>query len=125
MERGFRKQTTPADQSGGRSPMARLRRRYARGFTRPSAFLMFWTLGSEMPRALLICEPVFPDSTSFFTLARVSSVIMARLRRFAFAAPFEGLPRRAVREDPEDALSAFTKSFSDSYPDRKSTRLNS
>src|SRR6185312_5511267 len=56
---------------------------YLRALTRPSAFLMFCTLGSEIPTSLAICAPVLPDSESFFTWARVASVITERLRRLA------------------------------------------
>src|SRR5262245_45455729 len=52
-----------------------------RFFTRPSAFLMFCTLGIEIPTVAAISFPVLPASTSFFTWARVSSVMMARVRR--------------------------------------------
>lgn len=49
--------------------------------TNPSAFLMFCTLGREILSVFAISIPVFPPATSIFTCARVSSVIVARLRR--------------------------------------------
>ena len=66
---------------------------FARPFTSPSSFLMFCTLGSEIPTLSAICEPVLPAPTSFFTRARVASVIFARLPRLVTFAAFGGLLR--------------------------------
>ena len=52
-------------------------------FTSPSAFLTFCTLGREIPTALAIWLPDLPAFTSFFTWARVASVMTARLRRYS------------------------------------------
>ncbi len=41
---------------------------------------MFWTLGSEIPNALATWDPVLPALTNWPTLARMASVIVARLR---------------------------------------------
>ena len=54
--------------------------------TSPRAFLMFCTLGIEIPKDLALCEPVFPALTSVFTWMRVASVILARL--WALGVPF-------------------------------------
>ena len=45
---------------------------------------MFCTLGTEILRVLAISAPVLPASNNFFTSARVSSVIFARVRVFFF-----------------------------------------
>src|SRR5690606_3623749 len=51
-----------------------------RAFTSPSSFLMFCTLGTEMPSSLAIWAPVLPDDTASFTCCFISGVIFARLR---------------------------------------------
>jgi hypothetical protein len=39
----------------------------ARALTRPNSFLMFWTLGREIPNSFAIAAPVFPASTAPLT----------------------------------------------------------
>ena len=63
----------------------------------PRAFLMFCTLGREIPTALAIWEPVLPTSTSFFTRARIALVILARFRFFSFDAATAFLRRPGPR----------------------------
>ena len=77
-------------------------------FTRPNAFLMFRTLGSEIPTALATCDPVLPALTSFFTRARMALVILARLRVFGVAAAFLGLPTLRLARSMPPPTAALT-----------------
>src|SRR5476651_1525620 len=77
---------------------------------------MFCTLGSEIPSAFAIWEPVLPDSTSFLTDALVSSVMIERLRRLEPGA-LGALPFAPLRDEPPAAdLRAFKNSLSDEKP---------
>jgi len=74
---------------------------YLRAFTNPRAFLMFWTLGGEIPTVFAISAPDFPSCASVFTLARVAAVMTALLRFLAnfftltpFALPQPRLSKR-------------------------------
>src|SRR5580692_1297909 len=93
----------------------------------PSAFLIFWTLGSEILRVFAIAPPVWPASTSFFTSARVASVMTALRRRFAGAFFLEAflpagrpaffflrLPPAGL--GPNAALTAFVKARAEPKP---------
>ena len=78
--------------------------------TRPKAFLIFWTLGSDIPMALATCAPDLPALRSFFTLARTDSVITARF----LALGGEGFLDRP--EPPLEARSAETNSSVEAKP---------
>lgn len=102
--RFFRSLGAPARLAGARRVLG-LRAGFLDVLTSPRAFLMFWTLGREIFNALAICEPVLPASTSFFTLARMASVILARLRCSTSRGVFAGRPRFP----PAATLTARTK----------------
>jgi len=78
--------------------------------TRPKAFLIFWTLGSDIPMASAICAPDLPALRSFFTLARTESVMTARF----LALGGEGFLDRT--EPPLEACSAETNSSVEAKP---------
>ena len=80
--------------------------------TSPRAFLMFWTLGSEIFNALAICDPVFPAFTNLLTFARIASVILARLRVLG-TVDFLGRPTLPL---PPAALMAATNALRESKP---------
>jgi hypothetical protein len=108
---------------GHRAGVKRIRKSrgyFLRACTSPKAFFTFCTLGKEMPTTLAISAPVLPASASFFTWARVSSVMTARLRRFLPGPPARepgGRPRRrGPRRPPAAASTASAKASALSKP---------
>jgi hypothetical protein len=82
------------------------------GLVSPNAFLIFSTLGSEIPKARAIFVPVFPALTIALTLLRAASVILARILT-AFSSVFldEFAPRFSIA-----TLTAVTRPLSESKP---------
>ena len=61
--RFFRSLGAPARLAGARRVLG-LRAGFLDVLTSPRAFLMFWTLGSEIPSAFATWDPVFPALTN-------------------------------------------------------------
>jgi len=85
-----------------KDPLAEDPPRYLRTLTSPKRFLMFWTVGTEIPVFAAVSAPVHPRFVQCATLETIRLVTTARFFRADFGlAPFFSICCRAPDQLPD------------------------